>query len=199
VADSRNLLKTKWRATASGPFFEATAARLELVEALTDDCLAAIEQFGGFEGFLGETYLRLYRVQELDALNQAYNVPSLLPEAIVFASDGCGEAFASLRGRTVVVRVPFLPLAAEYMQQVATGFGEFVSSLAASGESPMYNADAIGMEVHNKHPICFGGSPTDPANTLLVPVVKHAELCRFWNGVYRQARARQLASPANSE
>jgi hypothetical protein len=93
-----------------------------------------------------------------------------------------------------VVQVPFLPLSAEYAERQADCFSDFLLSLAASGESPAHNAEAVGMEVHDKHPICFGGSPTDPSNKVLVPAAKHAELCRFWNKVYRDAVAGQRGS-----
>jgi hypothetical protein len=190
TADWRSDLATRWRATPSGPFFEMADPPAEFLEGLSQDYLAAVKEFGGREGFVGETYLRLYRLEELVALNLAYDVPSSLPELIVFGSDGCGEAFAFPLGEPKVVQVPFLPMAAEYVKRSAANFAEFVRTLAASGESDEYNPETVGMEVHDKHPICFGGSPTNPANKVLVPAVQHAELCRFWNKVYRDAVAR---------
>lgn len=191
TADCRSVLAERWQATASGPFFDVAGPPPEFHQMLPQDYLAAVPEFGGREGFLGEEYLRLYRLQELVALNLAYEVPSLLPEVIVFGSNGVGEAFAFLLGEPAVVQVPFLPLAAEHAHRKAVSFAEFVQSLAASGESAPYNPEAVGMEVHDKHPICFGGSPTDPANKVLVPAAKHAEICRFWNKAYRDAVARQ--------
>jgi hypothetical protein len=189
--DWRNVLGTRWRATTSGPFFETAEPPAEFVEALPKDYLAAVAEFGGREGFLGETYLRLYQLQELVALNIAYEVPALLPEVIVFASNGGGEAYAFPLGQAGVFQVPFLPLSAEYADRRAANFGEFLRSLAASGESPAHDPAGVGMEVHDKHPICLGGSPTDPANKVLVPPAKHVELCRFWNKVFCDAVARQ--------
>ena len=191
----RSLLAARWRATRSGPFFEVAEPPADFVQLLPDDYLTAIAEFGGREGFLGETYLRLYRLQELVALNLAYDVPTLLPEVIVFGSDGCGEAFAFLAGQAGVFQVPFLPLATQHVKRLGANFAEFLRSLAASGESLPSSAEAVGMEVHDKHPICFGGSPTDPANKVLVPPVKHAELCRFWNKAYRHAVERQHGTP----
>jgi hypothetical protein len=191
TGDWQNVLTARWRATKCGPFFEVAEPPAEFVQALPDDYLAAVIEFGGREGFLGETYLRLYRRQELVALNLAYDVPALLPKVIIFGSDGCGEAFGFLVGEAAVCQVPFLPLAAQHLQRQGTTFTEFIRTLAASGESPPCNPEAIGMELHDKHPICLGGSPTDPANKVLVPPGKHAELCRFWNNVHRAALARQ--------
>lgn len=189
--DWRSVLSGRWRSTPSGPFFEMAEPPAQVLQELSEDYLAAVAEFGGREGFLGETYLRLYRLQELVALNLAYEVPALLPEIIVFGSNGGGEAFGFPLGEPAVIQVPFLPLAAEYAKRQAHSFTEFVGLLASSGESPAHNVEAIGKEVHDKHPICLGGSPTDPANKVLVPSAKHAELCRFWNKVYRDAVARQ--------
>lgn len=183
----RDVLGTRWRAVPSGPFFQMAEPSADFLRALPQEYLPAVAEFGGREGFLGETYLRLYRLEELVALNSAYEVPALLPEGIVFGSNGGGEAFVFPLGENAVEQVPFLPLAAGYAKRRASNFSEFVSSLADSGESPACNADPVGMEVHDKHPICLGGSPTDPANKVLVPVAKHAELCQFWNKVYRDA------------
>ncbi len=193
-ADWQSALAARWRATPSGPFFETANPPAEFLRGLPQDYLAAVTKFGGREGFLGETYLRLYRLQELVALNLAYEVPSLLPEVIVFGSNGGGEAFAFSLDTAAVVQVPFLPLAAEYTERQGANFTDFIQSLAASGQSAVYNTEAIGMEVHDKHPICFGGSPTDPENKVLVPPAKHAEVCRFWNKAYRDAVARQRGS-----
>ena len=190
TGNCRSVLTDRWRAAASGSFFEMAGPPPEFLEMLPQDYLAAVAEFGGREGFLGETYLRLYRLQELVAVNLAYDVPSLLPEVIVFGSNGVGEAFAFPLGEPAVVQVPFLPLAAEHAERKAVNFAEFVLSLAASGESAACKPEATGMEVHDKHPICFGGSPTDPANKVLVPAAKHAEICRFWNKAYRDALAR---------
>jgi hypothetical protein len=191
TSDWRTILAARWRATPSGPFFEMTNPPNEFVQRLASDYLAAIAEFGGREGFLGETYLRLYRLQELVALNVAYDVPSLLPEVIVFGSNCGGEAFAFSLGKPAVVQVPFLPLTAEYAEQRADSFADFVRSLLGTGVSAKYEPEAVGMEVHDKHPICFGGCPTDPENKVLVPPTNHAELCRFWNKAYRDAVAGQ--------
>jgi hypothetical protein len=184
----RDILKSRWRATASGPFFAVAEPSGELLARLPEDYLAAVAEFGGREGFLGETYLRLYRLQELVALNVAYQVPTLLPEVIIFGSNGGGEAFGFALDEGDVLQVPFIPLCADCAERLARSFTEFVRSLAASGESPGHNPEAVGMEVHDIAPICFGGSPTDPANKILVPPATHAEVCRFWNGVYRSVQ-----------
>src|SRR5262245_7598992 len=191
AGDWRSLMTKRWRAVASGPFFDLSEPPAEFVKILPREYLTAVAVFGGREGFLGKTYLRLYRLQELEALNLAYEVTTLLPELILFGSNGGGEAFAFSKGNAAVVQLPFLPLSDESIEIVASTFSEFVRCLAESGESAQMNVDLVGKEVHEIHPVCFGGSPTDPENKTFVPPDKHAELCRFWNKSYRNALNRQ--------
>ena len=193
TSDWRTTLTTAWRATPSGPFFELAEPADSFLQSLPEEYLTGVAEFGGREGFLGETYIRLYRLEELVSLNLAYEVPTLLPEVIVFGSNGCGEAFAFRRRDSAVVQVPFLPMNGEYVEFKAINFVAFIRSLAASGDSSECDPEAVGMEVHEKLPICFGGSPTDPANKVLAPAAKHAEICGFWNSDYREAVARQLS------
>jgi len=106
----RKILKSKWSAKSTGPFFKSTEPPPKFVEPLPKDYLDVIRDFGGKEGFLGQTYLRLYRLEELIQLNIAYQVPTLLPEVFIFGSNGYGEAFAFLLFEQSLVQVPFLPL-----------------------------------------------------------------------------------------
>jgi hypothetical protein len=192
--DWRTALRSNWNSAASGPFFHLADPTSQFLEALPEENRRAAQEFSGREGFLGNTYLRLYRLRELVALNFAYEVPKLLPEVIIFGSDGCGEAFAVLLEEPTIVKVPYLPLSLELAECLAPTFSQFILRIANLGKSPDLNPDAIGKEVHDKHPICFGGSPTDPRNKVLVPVPQHAELCRFWNNAYRDAIARHQDS-----
>ena len=193
--DWRKLLSQKWRAIASGPFFDLAAPPAEFTSTLPNEYLAAAAEFGGREGFLGDTYLRLYRLNELIALNVSYAVPAWLPQVVVFGSNGIGEAFAFQLGEAAVIQVPFLPLSSEYIEQKGKDFTDFLRKLASAGESIEQNPDTVGMEIHDKHPICLGGSPTDPENKVIVPAAKHAEICSFWNKVYSRIRAQQIDKP----
>ena len=45
------------------------------------------------------------------------------------------------------------------------------------------NADRAryeGMEIHEIHPVKFGGHPTDPANKMVLPVEQHRLLNGWW-------------------
>src|SRR3990172_2314917 len=76
----------------------------------TKDALAAFEQASGLklpeeylgflkvtdggDGFIGRTYVILWRVEELAGMNEAYKVHVYAPELLLFGSDGGGEAYA---------------------------------------------------------------------------------------------------------
>ena len=183
--DLRELLATRWKAKKAGPFFEVAPPPDPFLEAFPSDYLEAVSEFGGREGFLGDTYLRLYRLDELVALNVAYEVPVFLPEIILFGSNGTGNAFAFPLWKEVVVQVPFVPLSKGVGKQCSATFGEFVTQLAESGEPEAPGPQVIGMEVHDIPPIDGDKEPGDTKTSGPVHPAKHAEICRYWNKVYR--------------
>src|SRR5437879_184758 len=105
----RDVLNSRWRATAVAPFcdvaelphrlfdgwplFRVGEVAHKVVGRFAKGLRGGCAEFGGREAFLGEIYLRLYRLQELVALNVAYDVSTLLPGVIIFGSNGGGEAF----------------------------------------------------------------------------------------------------------
>lgn len=178
----------KWRWHRLGPFFPTTPAPKELTSALPPDFMVAIQEFGGCEGFLGKVYLRLYRLEELAGVNQAYMVGEYAPEIIVFGSNGGGDVFAFIAENGAIVQVPAIPLSLEYAHQMAAGFSEFIAFLAATGESSETRGEALGKEVHEIKPVVFGGDPRDLANKVLVEPPIHAQAAIFWNKVYKQAK-----------
>ena len=77
-----------------------------------------------------------------------------------------------------------------YAKPLGKNFMEFLTILeeAKSDDDsslPQINMSAVGKEVHEIHPIVFGGSPTDDKNKALVPSEEHAKLSVFWNKVYQ--------------
>ncbi len=153
------------------------------------DYLDAMAYSDGGEGFIGHSYFRLYSVEQLLSLNQAYQVSSFAPGLVVFGSDGGGEAFGfDIRQKPLeIVQIPFIPMDFQYAEALGRSFLEFLHALegVADGDGPpKINREAIGKEVHDIQPIVFGGSPTDRKNKALVTLEEHAELCVFWNRIY---------------
>lgn len=48
--------------------------------------------------------------------------------------------------------------------------------------------DYAGKEIFEIKPVILGGSPTDPANKIVLTRAQHIEAVRHWNRVIRQAR-----------
>ncbi len=176
----------------SGPFFELQEPPEGLLhDAVPSDYLENIREIAGQEGFLGQQYLRLYRFEELIELNQAYQIPDYNPELFLFAADGHGEGFAFVFGTDTVVKIPLIPIPTDQADVVANGFEKFLRRLAATGTSPDIDPKNVGLELHLKQPICFGGDFRDPENHVMVTPTKHAELARYWNQLYYDLKDKQ--------
>jgi hypothetical protein len=53
--------------------------------------------------------------------------------------------------------------------------------------------DSFGKEIFEIHPVILGGSPTDPANKVILSRREHIEAVRYWNGIIRQIRPSDVA------
>jgi hypothetical protein len=161
---------------------------------LPPDYLAVLHFSNGGEGFIQNSYVRLYSIDELLSLNEAYQVKRFCPGLILFGSNGSGEAFGfdTRQDPLEIVQIPFIPMDFEYARSLGKSFLEFLRALATGvgkdGNSPQIEMSAIGKEVHQIQPIIFGGSPTDPENRALIASEAHAELSVFWNNVYQEKR-----------
>lgn len=193
MLEAARQILSEWKSVESGPFFELEPRSVGHIEsAVGADMLRLLQEFGGREGFLGQAYLRLYRVEELMSLAFAYELPEFFNGILIFGSDGGGEAYAfpiwqpGLDQELSVIRVPFIPLVKEHADIVAPDFSTFLRVLSESGPSPEIEMDAVGLVTHHKHPIIFGGDPTDPENIVMAPHAKHAEVACYWNKVYFQ-------------
>ncbi len=157
------------------------------------DFLEALQVADGGEGFIGQSYFRLYSVDEMRSLNEAYQVNRFAPGLVIFGSNGGGDAFGfdTRKEPIKIVQVPFIPMDFQYAKPFGSTFMGFLHALAEADKDnatsvPQINMSAVGKEVHEIHPIVFGGSPTDDKNKALVPSEKHAELSVFWNRVYQE-------------
>jgi hypothetical protein len=160
------------------------------------DYLDALRFSNGGEGFINHSYLRLYSIEELLTLNESYQVNTFAPGLIIFGSTGGGEAYAfNTRNAPIeLIQIPFIPLDLEYGESLGQTFLEFLQRLAENGIAsetpPQINMAAVGKEVHEIHPVVFGGDPVSDKNKALVPSKEHAELCVFWNRKYQGIKKR---------
>ena len=86
----------------------------------------------GGEGWVGEnSYLSLWGVDEIAALNEAYEVNEFAPGLMLFGSDGGIDAYAfDTRGEsTVIVEVPFIGMDLREVKNCGNTFIEFLEYL----------------------------------------------------------------------
>jgi hypothetical protein len=88
----------------------------------------------GGEGFIGRSFLVLWKIDELVPMNVAYRVAELAPGLFLFGSDGGDEAFGfDIRSEPcVIVSVPFVGMALQLARPVASDFETFLLKLLSS-------------------------------------------------------------------
>ncbi len=84
----------------------------------------------GGEGFVGETYIVLWKAGELDELNDDFNVAASAPGLVMFGTDGGEEGFA-FDARGAVVMIPITAMDPATARPVGGSFREFLDRLAA--------------------------------------------------------------------
>ncbi len=97
-----------------------------------EDYKVFLQLSNGGEGFVGEQYLILWRVEEIIGLNREYEVAEYAPGLILFGSNGGGEAFAfDIRDKQIkIVVVPFIGMCIENVLFVAFDFNDFITQIA---------------------------------------------------------------------
>ncbi len=98
---------------------------------LPDDYARFLQQANGGEGFVGNAYVILWRVEELLEMNKAYQVAEYAPGLFLFGSDGGGEAFAfdTRSDAKPIVSVPFVGMELKLARPVASNFKAFLEEL----------------------------------------------------------------------
>ena len=153
--------------------------------------VAAMQFTDGGEGFIGQSYLRLYSSNRISELNRAYQISVFAQGLVLFGSNGGGEAycFETRNGDVEIVQLPFIPMDFKHIRRFGGNFLQFLTALrdedAEDISIPQIKMSAVGREVHEVLPIIFGGSPTDPKNKILVTPDEHAQYVLYWNKLYR--------------
>jgi hypothetical protein len=88
----------------------------------------------GGEGFVGNSYVILWKIEELVSMNNAYHVSEFVPHIFLFGSNGGGEAFGFHinGGSSSILSIPFVAMEMEDAKPVASDFGTFLSVLSNS-------------------------------------------------------------------
>lgn len=101
---------------------------------LPHDYTSFLQQTNGGEGFIGDSYLILWRMEELVEKNKAYQAAEYAPGLFLLGSDGGGEAFAfDMRSEAKpIVAVPFVGMDLRLIRPVAQSFEVFLEKLLKS-------------------------------------------------------------------
>lgn len=120
-----------WHLNEGIPLEAVQASVLNLGRSLPSDYLQFISEHDGGEGFVGENYLILWRIDELATFNREYEVEIYAPGILLFGSNGGGEGYGfDTRETTMpVVRVPFIGMDLRYATRVADGFSDIFIQL----------------------------------------------------------------------
>ena len=88
-----------------------------------------LEEMISGEGMVGEeSYLILWEKNELEQLNQAYEVDEYLHDILLIGSDG-GDMAYGINAQGEYVEVPFIGMDDDEVEVVAGNFDEFISYL----------------------------------------------------------------------
>jgi hypothetical protein len=82
----------------------------QLGKSLPREYVEFLKMSNGGEGFLGNSYVILWRIEDLFTLNRAYEVSKYIPGLLIFGSNGGGEAygFDTRNSQWPIVEVPFV-------------------------------------------------------------------------------------------
>ncbi|HEX3666153.1 MAG TPA: SMI1/KNR4 family protein [Rhizomicrobium sp.] len=113
---------------------ETEKVQSELKFALPKSYVDFLLTANGGEGFTSDSYVVLWRVEDLVSRNAAYNVAGFAPGLFLFGSNGGGEAFGFDTGSETcsIVSIPFVTMDKMDARLVATNFERFISTLSAS-------------------------------------------------------------------
>ena len=138
------------------------------------------------EGWLAGDYVRIYASNDRKDVAELYGFNEFLPGYELWGSWGCDAL--CLAHDSKLYRIPWIPLSQTHRQEAYVSVEALDSALVNLHEAlPAY--EHYNREIHFVTPIVFGGSPADDANIAMVDRVAHAQICRYWNGVYSRLQS----------
>ncbi len=117
--------------TASASRASIAEAQLQIGHHFPSDYIEFLNRSNGAKGWVGESFLVLWSVEELVQYNAATQVNHFAPGLLLFGGDGGGEVYGfDMRAETApVVQVPLIPLAWEEAIICGDTFTEFLEHL----------------------------------------------------------------------
>jgi hypothetical protein len=165
---------------------------------LPSEYVTFLKLCNGGEGFIGdEEYVILWSIEELASMNDGYEIEKYVPGLLVFGSNAGGEAygFDTRTPESQIVSVPFVGMEWSLALPKGASFEAFLGCLYETKDmrevtpTPRFTAsDLLGKEIFEVHPVILSGSPTDPANKVLLSRAEHMQAVVWWNGVVADMR-----------
>ena len=105
---------------------------------LPDDYVEFLRRRNGGEGFIGDSYLILWKLEELVEFNRDYEVTEYCPGLLLIGSSGGGEAYAfdTREANWPMVQVPFVGMDPSVIERVGNSFSDFLRALAKMDDVP---------------------------------------------------------------
>jgi hypothetical protein len=86
----------------------------------------------GLDGFIGNTYISLWSVADLQTLNERYSVSEFAPGVTLIGSDGSntGYGFTADSAGHEYVEVPLVGMSTQDVSHLGNSFDEFLNNVA---------------------------------------------------------------------
>jgi SMI1 / KNR4 family (SUKH-1) len=158
--------------------------------ALPREYVDFLKKHNGGDGLIGDNYFILWTIEDLGDFNREYQVEIYARGILLFGSSGGGQGygFDTRSAAMPIVQVPFIGMAHEYVEPVASSFSGIFTKNVGQRASARFSVHSRRMEITEIKPVILGGDPIDPENKMTVTRRQHFELVRYWNGLISQLR-----------
>lgn len=99
---------------------------------LPNDYLFFLQNYSGFEQFIGSEFVRLWDIDELIGANTDYQIFENLPKTLAIGGNGSSEFIAieqTVDNSIRVVLTPFIDLDKQYHIEIGNSFTDFLQRL----------------------------------------------------------------------
>lgn len=126
------ILEDDWQLDAGATEVALRDAVALLGHSLPQEYVQFLREHNGGEGFVGDNYLILWKVEELSSFNREYEVDQHAPGLLLFGSNGGGEGygFDTRSADMPIVRIPFIGMNLQYATPTASSFSDLFMQLA---------------------------------------------------------------------
>lgn len=129
--ENGDLLLSRFAANPPADDNEIAKVQQTLKFRLPESYVSFMLMRNGGEGFIGKSYLVLWKIEDLISMNVAYRVAEFAPGLFLFGSNGGDDAFGfDVRSNTCeIVSIPFVAMEIEDARAVASDFETFLSAI----------------------------------------------------------------------